>query len=178
MKQELELKLQAWLDGELPPAEADQMRLLAASDPDARRLVAELQGIHAALRQHEQPAPVPETREFYWSKIQQQIERAEQLRPVNPASWTRRWRLWLAPLAGASALAAVLLVTLHPSPSPVALNQVSVTAAGYQARTFHDQTTGMNFVFLQETSKPAASTGQAQPTRTREDGSSFMIDIE
>jgi anti-sigma factor RsiW len=177
MKQDLELKLQAWLDGELPPAEAEAMRRFAESDPEARSLAAGLQGIRAALLQHERPLAVPETREFYWSKIQREIQRAERIRPTQPR--VRRWRLWLAPLAGASALAAVLLVTLHPSPSPEAFNQVSVTAAGYQARTFHDKATGMNFVFLQDTAQQDTSaSGPVQPARTRVDGSSFMIDME
>ncbi|MGA3180109.1 MAG: hypothetical protein ABSF38_07195 [Verrucomicrobiota bacterium] len=176
MKQDLELKLQAWLDGELPSAEAQEMRLLAATDPEARRLMAELQGIKAALLQHEQAVAMPETREFYWSKIQQQIQRQDRLHPPILVPWSRHWRSWLAPLAAACALAAALILAVRPSPRAVALNQVSITADGYEARSFRDQSSGMNFVFLQETPKAAA--GQPQPARTREDGSSFTIDIE
>ena len=40
MKQDLELKLQALLDAELPPSEAEEMRLLAARDQEAARLLA------------------------------------------------------------------------------------------------------------------------------------------
>jgi anti-sigma factor RsiW len=177
MKPEIKLKLQAWLDGELPPAEAGKLRLLATSDPEAKRLLEELQGIKAAMLQNEPPATVPETREFYWSKIQQQIRREERVRRPVPPPWTVRWRRWLAPLAGATALAAVLVVALHQPPRSEALNLVSVTTEGIEARTFRDQSSGMNFVFLQDTRKPAAGV-QAQPARTREDGSSFMTEFE
>jgi hypothetical protein len=171
MKQDLELKLQAWLDGELTPAESEQMRLLVATDPAARQMVAELQEVKAALLQPEEPATLPETREFYWGKIQRQIEREQAPPAPGAVPWSRRWRYWLAPLAGASLLAAVLILANRPSPLGGGLNQVSVTADGYEARTFRDQSSGLNFVFLQETGKTA-------PARTRQDGSRFMIDIE
>jgi len=174
-----ELKLQAWLDGELSPAEERALRLLADSDPEAKRLVEELQGVKAALLQNEQPVAVPETREFYWSKIQRQIERGERVGAAVPAPWPGRLRRWLAPLLGATALAAALVMAVHQSPLPEALNLVSITAEGYQARTFRDQSSGMNFVFLEDTRKtPEAAGAQGQPARMREDGSSFMVEFE
>lgn len=179
MKQELELKLQAWLDGELPAAEAAKMRRLAESDPEAERLVAGWRELNAVLARHEPTVALPETREFYWSKIQQQIRRQERERQSSLTGWSWRWRRWLAPLAGASALVAALLLTVRQPARPVALNQVSVTAAGFQARAFRDQSSGMNFVYLQETPKtgtPVAAPGREG--RAREDGSSFMIDTE
>jgi hypothetical protein len=141
--------------------------------------VEELRGVKAALLQNEQAAAVPETREFYWSKIQRQIEREGRVRAAESAPWPGRLRRWLAPLVGATALAAVLVVAVHQSPRPESLNLVSVTAEGYQARTFRDQSSGMNFVFLEDTRKAAGATGgQAQPARIREDGSSFVMDYE
>jgi anti-sigma factor RsiW len=71
MKRGLELKLQAWVDGELTAAEAEEMRRLADADPDAARLAAELQSIKTAFAGDSQPVTMPETREFYWSKIEQ-----------------------------------------------------------------------------------------------------------
>ncbi len=177
MKLDLELKLQALLDAELPPAEAEQVRRLAAADPEAARLLAELQNIKAALRQNEPSAVVPETRPFYWSKIQRQI-RNEAARSPSPAlSWSERFRRWLVPLAGMAAVAAVLLVLLHPSAPQVALNEVS-PAAGAKARAFRDNSAGINFVVVQETSPPSAGFVDTPPARTRNDGSSFMIELE
>ena len=176
MKHDLELKLQAWLDGELPPAEAEEMRRLAAADPEAARLLAELQNIKAAFLENEPTVAVPETRQFYWSKIERQIQREAAARPSPGLSWAERLRRWLAPLAGAAALAAVLLLGPQPIRAPVVLNQVSDMADGFQARTFRDNSAGINFVVFHETA--LADRALAPAARTRNDGSSFMIEVE
>src|SRR5258707_14151177 len=77
MNQELQLKLQAYLDGELPDGEAAEARELIARDGEAQALVAELANTSAALAGHEAEGKLPETREFYWSKIQREIARQE-----------------------------------------------------------------------------------------------------
>ena len=173
MKDELKLKLQAWLDGELPDAEAEQMRRLAATDAEAASLLAELRNIKAALLQIEQTVAVPETRQFYWSKIERQIQHEASVRPAPGPSSAERLRRWLAPLAGVAALAAALLLALNQT-APQVLNQVSETAGGFKARTFRDNSAGINFVVLQGNPQLAA----ALPARTRNDGSSFMIELE
>jgi anti-sigma factor RsiW len=177
MKPDLELKLQALLDAELPPSEAERMRRLAVADPEAARLLAELQNIRTALRQNEPTAAVLETRAFYWSKIQRQIQLEAAWSPSPAPSWLERFRRWLVPLAGMSAVAAVLLVLLHPSAPQVALNEVS-PAAGARARAFRDNSAGINFVVVQETSPPSGSFVDTPPARTRNDGSSFMVELE
>ena len=65
MNPDLELKLQALADGELSEPEAGRLRRLAAADPQAGRLLAELQTIKAAFLDNELTVAVPETREFY-----------------------------------------------------------------------------------------------------------------
>ena len=170
MKHDLELKLQAWLDGELPPAEAEEIRRRAAADPEAARLLAELQNIKAAFLQNETTLAVPETRQFYWSKIERQIQREAAVCPASGPSWAERFRRWLAPLAGVAALAAVLLLALNQTAPPV-LNQVSDMAEGFKTRTFRDDSAGINFVVFHETAQP--STG-----RIRDDGSSFVTEYE
>jgi negative regulator of sigma E activity len=179
MKPELELKLQAWLDGELPAAEAEQARRLAAAEPEAARLLAELQAIKTALRNNEEIVTVPETREFYWSKIERRIQREAADPPLLGPFWAERFRRWLVPLAGAAALAAMLLVALSQfRPQQTAFNQVSGITDEYTPRTFRDKPSGINFVVFQATPQPSASGAGAQPARTRNDGSSFMIDHE
>ena len=170
MKHDLELKLQAWLDGELPPAEAEEIRRRAAADPEAARLLAELQNIKAAFLQNEPTVAVPETRQFYWSKIERQIQREAVARPAPGLSWAERFRRWLAPLAGAATLATVLLVALNQSAPPV-LNQVSDMAEGFKTRTFRDDSAGINFVVFHETAQPSDG-------RIRDDGSSFVTEYE
>ncbi len=75
MNHDLELKLQAWLDGELTAAEARSIGREIAADADASRLVTELQAIKSTLAGNELPMPLPESREFFWSKIERQIQR-------------------------------------------------------------------------------------------------------
>ncbi len=178
MKPDLELKLQALLDAELPAAEAEQVRRLAASDPAAARLLAELQNIRTALRQNEPTATVPETRPFYWSKIERQIQHEAARRPSPALSWADWIRRWPALLAGAATLAAVLVLWLYPSTPQVAFNEVSPSSAGVKARTFRDNSAGINFVVVQETSPPGGTFPDTPPARTRNDGSSFMVELE
>lgn len=77
MKQDLELKLQAYLDGELPPGEAKVVANMVAQDADARALLAELTNTRSALAGFESEIKLPETREFYWSKIARDIQRQD-----------------------------------------------------------------------------------------------------
>jgi ferric-dicitrate binding protein FerR (iron transport regulator) len=159
MNHNLELKLQAWLDGELSEPEARRIGEEIAGDTAATRLTAELQSIKTALVGNETALAVPETREFYWSKIERQIQReTRSLRPVQAprASWLR----WLSPLAGFAALACMLLLAVKPPTLP-AFDEISSTGEGMEAVTFHDQSAGMTVVWL-------ADTEQAQPTETIE----------
>jgi anti-sigma-K factor RskA len=154
MNHNLELKLQAWLDGELSAPEARRIGQEITGDTEATRLTAELQSIKSALAGNEMALTVPETREFYWSKIERQIQReARNLRPVQTprAAWLR----WLSPLAGFAALACMLLLAVKPPALP-AFDEISSTGEGMEAVTFHDQSAGMTVVWL-------ADSEQAQP---------------
>jgi hypothetical protein len=102
-------------------------------------------------------------------------------RSVRPprASWAERLRRWLVPLAGTAALAAVLLVAANQSRRPAAsLNQVSGMEDGFKALTFRDNSAGINFVVFQETPQPFTAGAGVLPARTRNDGSSFLIESE
>jgi len=83
MKHEVELKLQAWMDGQLPGPEAAEIARLAETDAEARALLTELQQTRAALAGFESEIKVPESREFYWSKIARAID---QETPRSPAA--------------------------------------------------------------------------------------------
>ncbi len=155
------------------------MRGLAGADPEAARLAAELQSIKTAFAGDGQTVAVPETREFYWSKIERQIQREGAVRRAAGPWWPERLRRWLAPLAGAAALAAVLVVGLYQfRPQEEAFNQVAGTMDAMQPRTFRDGPSGISFVVFHETAQPSAKGIGAAPVRVRNDGSSFMIDRE
>jgi anti-sigma-K factor RskA len=146
----LELELQAWLDGELSAPKARRIDPKIVGDEEASRLITELQAIKSALAGNEMARPVPETRAFYWSKIERQIQRqTDNPRPVQ-APRQAVWRRWLAPLAGFAALACLLLLAVKPY-APSAFDEISSTGEGMEAVTFHDQSAGMTVVWLTDT---------------------------
>src|SRR4051794_25606320 len=107
MDSEDQLKVQAFLDGELPEKEAREVASRLAQDAEATALLNELRNTRKAIKESEPRLQLPESREFYWSKIQRDIERQA------PASAARErpsvhslWRRILIPLSG---LALVLL---------------------------------------------------------------------
>jgi anti-sigma factor RsiW len=111
MKQDIQLKLQAYLDGELPSGEAKDMADLIARDTEARDLLTELTHTRAAFASHESDLKVSATREFYWSQIKRGIERQERTatsRPPETSIFTTLRRL----LVPASGLAAILLAVM------------------------------------------------------------------
>ncbi len=114
MNREFELKLQAYLDGELGPREARQIEARLQAEPEAQALLSELRLTTGALRGNEPEYKLPETREFYWSKIERGIEAAE--RAPRPWTWPALgwlFRYW-PQLSGATAAALLLLAaTAH-----------------------------------------------------------------
>src|SRR5687767_7086210 len=88
MKEEMQLKLQAYLDGELPAAEAREVADWIAQDADAPMLFAELKNTRGALKAFESEIKLPESREYYWSKLERRIERLEKTEEVeDPPVW-------------------------------------------------------------------------------------------
>src|SRR5687768_2283477 len=71
------IKLQAYLDGELTDREARQIAGSIENDAEARALFDELQQTTTLLKANEPELPLPESREFYWGKIERDIERLE-----------------------------------------------------------------------------------------------------
>jgi len=98
MKQDLQFKLQAYLDGELSSSEAKTVAALVAQDVETRALLAELTNTRNALAGFEAEIKLPETREFYWSKIARDIQRQEKRVPAgSPASILTLLRRFMVP---------------------------------------------------------------------------------
>ncbi|HEY0457092.1 MAG TPA: hypothetical protein VGE41_12005 [Verrucomicrobiae bacterium] len=109
MNSELELKLQAYLDGELTASEARQVEASLVKDSEARSLLQELKMVQGILAGNEPERTLPNP-EFHWSMIQRRMESAEGMEEavLSPvAKWKAMWRRYLAPAAG---FAAVLLL--------------------------------------------------------------------
>src|SRR5690348_1520442 len=110
MEYDAELKLQAYLDGELPEAEAKDVAKRVAQDQEATLLLAELKNTRQALAGGEVLRQLPESREFFWSKIEREIERLDAPRPaLVQQSILSRWRRLLVPLSAAAVLGILIL---------------------------------------------------------------------
>jgi anti-sigma factor RsiW len=111
MDYESQLKLQAYFDGELPENETRDVANWLARDREAVGLLAELRNTRKAVKGFESDIKLPETREFYWSKIERDIGQLEQSEPAvslqEPGfAW---WRRYLVP---ATAFAVLLLAVV------------------------------------------------------------------
>lgn len=145
----LQLKLQAYVDGELSEREAREVETLLTSSSESRGLIAELKNTRAALEVFEVDIQLPETREFYWSKIQRAIARVDE---VESASRVRVywWRKLLIPSGTFAALAAVVLLAVNLSHSRHNSTVVTVETVLVDsgAMTYRDQGESMTLVWL------------------------------
>ncbi len=108
MNAEFNLKLQASLDGELGASEARQVEAQAALQPEARALLGELRATREALRGNEIERTLPETREFYWGKIERAIQAAEAQPAPHGGRFHLGWLLRYWPQLGGATAAALL----------------------------------------------------------------------
>lgn len=104
-----ELKLQALVDGELDAREVRELETLLAQDAHSAALLQELKWTRSALVSHEAEVRLPESREFYWSKISRAIE-AEEKHAVTAPPERVWWLRFLYPAAGLAAMVAVMFV--------------------------------------------------------------------
>jgi anti-sigma factor RsiW len=152
MEHEAQLKLQAFLDGELPEAEANKVAQWLNQDRDAAALAAELRQTHDALAGFETGVRLPESREFFWSKIERDIRRSEAPRPVSePAgiSFLARLRRFLAPAtAVALVVMAGLIVTRQDSSSLSSGAEMETALSDAGAFTYRDFNAGATLVWL------------------------------
>lgn len=150
-----QLKLQAFLDGELPESEANKVAKWVARDREAASLLDELRNTRGALAGFDAEVRLPESREFFWSKVEREIQRLETPAAKQAAvSYLSLLRRLLVP---ASAVAAVLVAGLmlnrSAGPSP-ATAEIETALADSGAFTYRDYSLGTTLVWL---SYPAES---------------------
>jgi anti-sigma-K factor RskA len=154
MNEEVQLKIQAWVDGELSGWQSRSVAKLVERDADAKALATELRQTKVAMAQNEATIALPELREFYWNKVRLQIEREEAAgqKRVSP-SWDPMaiFRRLALPLAGVAVVCAVAMLSLNQF-STSAVDDVSTPSDEMSALTFHDQSAGMTVVWLQDNS--------------------------
>jgi len=147
MDYEAQLKLQAFLDGELPEAEARQVANRLAQDQEASALLAELRQTRQALAGFETGTRLPESREFYWSKIQREIERLEapMAAPASNPLLARLRRLFVPATA---TLLAVIAGVVMLGPRPAAAPELETAVSDTGAFTYHDYSAGATLIWL------------------------------
>jgi anti-sigma factor RsiW len=152
MNQDFQLRLQAYLDGELSPDEAAMVAELITREPEARELLLELTNTRAAMTTHEADVKVPATREFYWSGIRREIERqAAPVRTSKEAVFNfAALRRWLLPTAGLAAVLVAVLLALPQFrfPGPVLREETDTTFADAGAFTYRDYASGTTLVWM------------------------------
>ena len=152
MKEDIQLKLQAYLDGELPAQEANTVTELLANDDHARGLLAELTNTRNAIVAHDAEIKVPATREFYWSGIRREIERAEKSSPATSPeiSIFAAIRRMLVPASGVAAVLLAVMLAGHQfhSPSGAFREEVETTFEDSGAFTYRDYSSGTTLVWM------------------------------
>ncbi len=162
-----QLKLQAFLDGELPEDEAMAVVALIARDEEAKALHAELKHTRKALKGSEENVQLPESREFFWSKIERDIQRLEPVRPVAPAiPLFERLRRLLMPMGAFAALVLAGFFTYHQLglgglPHGAEVDQSMTGSGGF---TYRDYSAGMTLVWLPFPAENDLATGGATTT--------------
>lgn len=145
MDYEAQLKLQAFLDGELPEAEAREVANWLARDREAVALHAELRNTRQAMVGFEIGVELPESREFFWSKVEREIQRQQP--PVTESARGPFWaglRRFLVPASAVAALGIALFVVLTPQRGTL----VETAIADPGAFTYHDSAAGATLVWL------------------------------
>jgi anti-sigma factor RsiW len=147
-----QLKLQAWLDGELPEAEAREVAKWLERDREVSALADELRNTGKALAGFETGMRLPESREFFWSKLAREIQRREAPAPT-PAPKDSYFALFRRFLVPASALAvaviAGLVLTRPIAPSGhTVVADIETALADAGAFTYRDYSAGTTLVWL------------------------------
>lgn len=145
-----ELKLQAYLDNELGPEEAREVANLIARDSDAAALLHTLRTTRKALVGFEKEIRLPESREFYWSKIRKQIEHLEPQAPAKetPVPWIVRLRRFLVPASAAALLLVSAVVVTRDNSWGNSSVPGETALVDSKAFTYRDYDSGATLVWL------------------------------
>lgn len=150
MNYEAQLKLQSFLDGELPENDAREVAAWIARDKQAAGLLAELRHTREAVAGYEEGIRLPESREFYWSKIQREIDRPRPATaPAAPAFSLWAYLRRLAVPATALALIAIAgLVANRGVHGGGAVGVTEISVSDTEALTYRDFSADTTLVWL------------------------------
>jgi hypothetical protein len=165
INQESQLKLQAYLDGELSAPEAAEVQGWLSREPDAQALLDELRNTKAALLGFEEGCRLPESREFFWSKIEREIERQTKApalaRHTSLSYWLRHHFL---PLSGVALLSCFLgVLYIESGRSAGQFGEMELASEDMGSYTFRDQSEKVTMVWLYDRSKSDSEFTQPAP---------------
>jgi anti-sigma factor RsiW len=145
-----QLRLQSYLDGELAENDAREVADWLARDQEAAGLLTELRQTRQALTGFEEGIKLPESREFFWSKIQREIQRQDVPAPEPEAklSWLFRVRRFLMPAAGIAMVALLTMVVTREGEPGGGDSSAETALEDAGAFTYHDYTAGATLVWL------------------------------
>jgi anti-sigma factor RsiW len=147
-----QLRLQAYLDGELSASEAKEVSDVLAKDAESAALVTELRQTSQALAGLDDGLKLPESREFFWSKVQRGIESQENrtitMERSTPVPWSVRLRRFLVPASGLAVIAALALVVTRESGGGSTNPSVETSLADGGGVVYHDFSARATFVWL------------------------------
>lgn len=168
MNEATQLEVQAYLDGELSARQRRQVEARLAADAGARALLDALGATRRALAEGEPAPAVPETREFYWSRIQREIQRQESAGTRRAPSFVLTWwRRLLLPTAGLAVLALTFGVTGLHGLRPGGAN-VEVSFPDADVLTYRDHANGLTLVWLSYPGEDQGTDYEAAPSDTEE----------
>ena len=163
MNVELGIKLQAQLDGELAGREAQEVAALLEQDAGARALFAELQQTKSLLAGNEPEFRLPESREFFWSKIEREIARHEAVPAVATAGWMMFLRRNLAALSTTAAAAALVMLLAMNWMSPAMFEEIDNPLEDSDSFSFRSESQQMTLVWIANPYVDADEPAEAAP---------------
>jgi anti-sigma factor RsiW len=158
MNQEQQFKLQAFLDGELPEREAREILAWTQRDHAAALLLTELKNTRQAMAESKLHLSMPESREFFWSKIEREIQRLEsQTTPTPGISFPAALRRFLLPASAVAALVIAGLIAHFDAPKTIVRSvadsdtpAVETTLASATSTTYRDASEGTTLVWFSD----------------------------
>jgi anti-sigma factor RsiW len=166
MNVDLGIELQAYLDGELNERDAARVAKLIETDAEARGLFTELQQTSAMLKANEPEMRLPESREFFWSKIEREIARTEAVPVVaSGGSWFSFVRRHFAALSGATVAAALVMfaVVQMNVVSPSLLEEIDNPLEDTGSFAFRSESQQLTLVWISNPADASADSAEVMP---------------
>ena len=168
MEYQTQLKIQAYVDGELSAGESREIAGLVARDAEARGLFEELSMTKSIISANESSVLMPESGDFFWSKVSKEISRLEEPATVSRFA-PRPWLRWLLPVSGFAAIA--IAVTLSLRQNAPAIDETENTLEEASVVSFRSQAEKMSVVWVQ-------TDGDSPFTSEQQDGKNERNDNE